>query len=96
MASALFDLTGRRALVTGSSMGIGLALARGLADHGAAVVLNARNAERLEAAADELRGAGNSVATSVFDVTDSAAVTDAVVWRAKTPTSPRLCTPSPT
>ena len=78
MASALFDLTGRRALVTGSSMGIGLALARGLAEHGASVVLNARNAERLESAANQMRGEGHSVATSVFDVTDGAAVTGAV------------------
>ena len=42
--------------ITGSSMGIGLALARGLGEHGASVVLNARNAERLEEAAGALRG----------------------------------------
>ena len=43
MSLGLFDLTGRRALVTGSSQGIGLALARGLADAGAEVVLNGRD-----------------------------------------------------
>ena len=48
--SALFDLTGRVALVTGSSRGIGNALARALADAGATVVLNGINAERLKAA----------------------------------------------
>ena len=74
----LFDLTGRRALVTGSSMGIGHALARGLAEAGAAVVLNARGADKLEAAAEDLRGAGATVATAAFDVTDPAAVADAV------------------
>ena len=43
MGSPLFDLTGRLALVTGSSQGIGLSLARGLADAGARVVLNGRD-----------------------------------------------------
>ncbi|WP_113990564.1 SDR family NAD(P)-dependent oxidoreductase, partial [Arthrobacter sp. Hiyo1] len=46
--SGLFDLTGRVALVTGSSRGIGNALARGLADAGATVVLNGINTERLK------------------------------------------------
>ena len=78
MSRGLFDLTGRRALVTGSSMGIGLALARGLAGHGAHVVLNARNAARLEEVAIELRAAGLPVSASAFDVTDSASVTAAV------------------
>ena len=48
--SSLFDLTGRTALVTGSSRGIGNALARALADAGATVVLNGINEERLKAA----------------------------------------------
>jgi gluconate 5-dehydrogenase len=47
----LFDLTGRTALITGASQGLGLAMARGLAQAGAAVVLNGRDAGRLEAAA---------------------------------------------
>jgi len=74
----LFDLAGRRALITGSSMGIGLALARGLAQAGASVVLNARNAARLEEAAETLRGEGVEVATLPFDVTDAAAVRAAI------------------
>lgn len=74
----LFSLTGRRALITGSSMGIGFALARGLAEAGATVVLNARNAERLAEAAEVLRGEGLAVETLVFDVTDVAAVRAAV------------------
>jgi gluconate 5-dehydrogenase len=68
--SRLFDLSGRRALVTGASQGIGFALAGGLAAHGAAVVLNGRDPERLAAAAATIPGA----ATAAFDVTDAAAV----------------------
>ncbi|MEO3413070.1 SDR family oxidoreductase [Roseovarius sp. CAU 1744] len=67
----LFDLTGRTALVTGASMGIGLALARGLAQAGARLVINARNAERLEDAAKALRREGAAVDTLPFDVTDA-------------------------
>ena len=50
-----FRLDGRIALVTGSSGGIGYALARGLASAGARVILNARNTQKLEQAADRLR-----------------------------------------
>lgn len=74
----LFDLTGRRALVTGSSMGIGFALARGLAQAGARLVLNARNADRLEEAAGTLRAEGADVDMLVFDVTDPEAVRAAI------------------
>lgn len=74
----LFDLTGRTALVTGSSMGIGFALARGLGQAGARVVLNARDANRLEQAADDLRETGLQVDTLIFDVTDANAVRVAV------------------
>ena len=78
MATRLFDLTGRTALITGSSRGIGLAIARGLGDAGATVVLNGRDAAAIGAAADELRAEGIGVATAAFDVTDPAAVTAAV------------------
>ena len=56
--SKLFSLEGHRALVTGSSQGIGFALARGLAEAGAEIVLNGRNVEKLDAAAETLRGEG--------------------------------------
>lgn len=73
-----FDLAGRRALVTGSSQGIGLALAGALAGAGASVVLNGRDPAKLSAAAAKLRAAGHaSVATAAFDVTDEAAVNSA-------------------
>lgn len=76
----LFDLSGRTALVTGSSQGLGLAMARGLAVAGAAVVLNGRDAVKLAAAAEGLRAeiAGARVSTAAFDVTDGAAVAAAV------------------
>ena len=73
-----FDLTGRTALVTGASAGIGFALARGLGGAGARVILNARNTAKLEAAADVLRGEGLQVLTAAFDVTSGDAVTAAV------------------
>lgn len=69
----LFDLTGRTALVTGSSQGLGFALARGLAQAGAAIVLNGRDEQKLSAAAETLRAEGARVATAAFDVTDGAA-----------------------
>jgi gluconate 5-dehydrogenase len=74
----LFDLRGKLALVTGSSRGLGLGLARALASAGARVVLNARDPARVDAAARELEGAGYEVRTAVFDVSDAAQVTEAV------------------
>jgi gluconate 5-dehydrogenase len=78
MSLDLFKLDGRRALITGSSGGIGLALAEGLAKAGAKVVLNGRNAERVASAAGPLRAKGLDVAEMAFDVTDSKAVEAAV------------------
>ena len=70
-----FNLAGRRALVTGSSQGIGLALAGALAAAGAHVTLNGRDPVKLAAAATRLRAGGlTDVATAAFDVTDEAAV----------------------
>jgi gluconate 5-dehydrogenase len=66
MARTLFDLTGRTALITGSSQGIGLALAHGLAEAGASVLLNGRDRAKLEAAAAEIPGSR----ILAFDVTD--------------------------
>ena len=73
-----FDLSGRLALVTGSSAGIGLALAQGLAGAGAAVVLNGRRAHKLDEAAAALRAQGATVHAMPFDVGDAAAVAAAV------------------
>jgi gluconate 5-dehydrogenase len=74
MSLKLFDLTGRTALITGSSRGLGRAFAEGLAAAGARVILNGVNAARLEHAATELRDRGFDILTSAFDVTDEAAI----------------------
>jgi gluconate 5-dehydrogenase len=74
----LFDLSARIALVTGSSAGIGLALARGLAGAGATVVLNGRNAAKLQQAAARLREEGAAVHALAFDVTSAEATAEAV------------------
>lgn len=77
-ATGLFDLTGRRALVTGSSQGIGLALARGLAGAGAALLLNGRDRDKLATAANRLRTEGAEVEVLPFDATDHPGARDAV------------------
>ncbi|MCA4133279.1 SDR family oxidoreductase [Arthrobacter sp. M4] len=80
--SALFDLTGRVALVTGSSRGIGNALARALAEAGATVVLNGLSTERL-AKAEQLMSADfpeGRIRSCAFDVTDDEAAAYGVRW----------------
>jgi gluconate 5-dehydrogenase len=74
----MFDLTGKRALVTGSSSGIGFALARGLAGAGARVILNGRNETRLAEAVARLRDEGMTVDAMSFDVTSSSSVSAAI------------------
>lgn len=76
--SNLFDLTGKTALITGSSQGIGFALARGLLDSGASVVLNGRDTEKLASAAAELQETGGKVHQLSFDATDHATVQAAI------------------
>ncbi|SEM90888.1 glucose 1-dehydrogenase [Pseudorhodobacter antarcticus] len=70
----LFNLAGKRALITGSSQGIGFALAKGLAAAGAQVVLNGRDTGKLAAAAAQIAGAK----TLAFDATDHMGVRAAV------------------
>ncbi|WP_026555226.1 SDR family oxidoreductase [Arthrobacter sp. 35W] len=79
---ALFDLTGRVALVTGSSRGIGNALARGLAQAGATVVLNGVNEDRLAAAAEAMAQEfpEGRIHARAFDVTNAEAAAESVAW----------------
>jgi gluconate 5-dehydrogenase len=78
ITASTFRLDGRTALVTGSSTGIGFALARALAQAGAAIVLNARDEARLTQAAQTLRSEGHTVHTQAFDVCDTVAAQAAV------------------
>lgn len=66
------ELRGKRAVITGGSRGIGLAIAKGLAAEGCAVGLIARGMEGLQRAEEELRAAGATVAVAAADVTDAA------------------------
>lgn len=75
-----FDLTGKRALVTGSSRGLGYAIAAALADAGASIILNARDNVALGAAASELAATGASVKAVAFDVTSRDSVNDAIAY----------------
>lgn len=77
-AATPFDLTGKRALVTGSSRGLGLAMARALAEAGASIVLNGRDDLALGAAAHDLAQTGASIRAVAFDVTSQDSVGDAV------------------
>ncbi|MGQ1798979.1 gluconate 5-dehydrogenase [Kocuria sp. CNJ-770] len=73
--NSVFDITGRLALVTGSSRGLGRALAAGLAEAGARVVLHGRDGEALARVRDEIAGrTGTAPATAAFDLTDADAV----------------------
>lgn len=74
MTANPFDLSGRTALVTGSSRGLGLAIARGLAAAGARLVLNGVDPVRLDATVAELRAEGIEAEGLPFDVTDEAAI----------------------
>lgn len=69
-----FRLDGKRALITGGSRGIGLGIARGLAEAGADVLLTARSREQLESAAASLADTGAEAALSAFDLTDTEAI----------------------
>jgi gluconate 5-dehydrogenase len=77
MSTELFSLAGRTALVTGSSRGLGNAIATGFAEAGAALVLNGSDRDRLATAASALRDKGYNVTEAAFDVTNESAVASA-------------------
>jgi gluconate 5-dehydrogenase len=76
--SELFALDGQVALVTGSSRGLGFAMAEALAEHGALVVLNGRDPATLESRAEGLRQRGYRAEAMAFDVTDGVATAAAL------------------
>src|SRR3982074_1497124 len=78
MTTALFDLRGKVAIVTGGNGGIGLGMARGLAEAGADIAIVGRNEAKSDAAGAELKQQGSKAISIVVDVTDKAAVADMV------------------
>lgn len=76
--SDLFDLKGKRALVTGASHGLGMAMAKGLADAGAELIVNGTSPDRMEKAVKEYESEGHTVHSFIFDVTDEEAVIEHV------------------
>jgi gluconate 5-dehydrogenase len=74
----LFDLSGRVAIISGGSMGLGRQMAEGLAEMGATLVLCARKKERCEEAAEALRGLGVQALALAADVKDQAAIQQVV------------------
>jgi 2-dehydro-3-deoxy-D-gluconate 5-dehydrogenase len=78
MTSAPFDLSGKVAIVTGGNGGIGLGMARGLAEAGADIAIVGRNEAKSDAAVAELKQQGSKAISIVVDVTDKAAVADMV------------------
>ncbi len=74
MAQNLFDLRGKNALVTGGTHGLGMAIATGLANAGATIVINDVFLDKLETAKKEYAEKGIQIHTYILDVTDEAAV----------------------
>lgn len=77
MSTGLFDLSGRTALVTGSSRGLGRAMAEGLGRAGARLILNGTNAESLEQTVEVFTESGLNAIGAAFSVTDEAAISAA-------------------
>jgi 2-deoxy-D-gluconate 3-dehydrogenase len=78
MTTALFNLASKVAIVTGGNGGIGLGMARGLAESGAAIAVVGRNEAKSIAAVAELKARGAKAISITADVTDKAAVADMV------------------
>ena len=83
MTKNLFDLTGKVALVTGATHGLGMSMAIGLANHGAKIVVNDINAEKLATAKAEYARQGITISTYLFDVTNEKQVIEGLAIIAK-------------
>lgn len=78
MSINLFDLTGKVALITGAVHGLGMAMAKGLGNAGATIVVNNNSIEKLDEAVAEYKAAGLKAFGYVFDVTDEKSVIEAI------------------
>ena len=76
MSTGLFNLAGKCALITGGYKGLGLAMAKGLGNAGAKIILNGRNEQAVIAVCDELKTLGIDAHIAIFDVTDYANLND--------------------
>src|SRR5687768_10345002 len=78
MNQQLFDLTGKRALITGGTHGLGMAMAKGLSSAGAHIIINGHSPEKMKHALEEYKKSGCSVSGHLIDVTNDEAVKEAV------------------
>jgi gluconate 5-dehydrogenase len=78
MSLKLFDLTGKRALITGGTQGLGFDIAKGLGEAGATIILNARNPEKLNAGVEKMKSFGIDTYGSLFDVSSSESIEAAI------------------
>lgn len=78
MSLSLFNLKGKRVLITGGTQGIGAAIAKGLGEAGAEIIINARNQKKLDDGISELRKSGLKAKGYLFDITDSLNVQRAI------------------
>ena len=78
MSINLFDLTGKVALITGAVHGLGMAMAKGLGNAGATIVVNNNSEDKLTEAVNEYKACGLNAHGYVFDVTNEKAVIEAI------------------
>ena len=78
MPNQLFDLTGKRALITGGTHGLGMAMAKGLGQAGATLIINGHTKDKMDEALAEYTSAGLKASGYLFDVTNEAAVAQAI------------------
>ncbi|WP_051210844.1 SDR family NAD(P)-dependent oxidoreductase [Runella zeae] len=78
MSLSLFNLSGKKALITGGTQGIGFSIANGLGEAGASLVVNARNPEKLTQCIQQLQAKGIDATGALFDVTNAEGIKEAI------------------